>query len=430
MSVTFYIKSKTKKKSPIGASINIKGVNRFVVTIPEEKIAPSEWNEGRVILGRGKQENHRIQRVIDLFKDKIECFQREYLERNSINPSKDEITSYLKSNTALSHYFKPKSFVPIIPIFDDIVKRRTNGEILNAGKLWNSRTLYAYGTTIKSLKEFEKFKKVEINNINVITQKLVLDFENFLTIKEKLKLNTVGSRMKNFKALLGELHVHGIISINPFKLYKIPIISEESDSIAMDDKELRDMTNLDLRDNPHLDHIRNQFVLLCHLGIRISDFKMFNILKKEDDVISFKNIKTGETIHIPIFKEAWHILEKYEGHTLKQTNEQDMNEYIKEVGKLVLGLNREFVQEYTKAGVKVRNIKKRYEMLTLHVGRRTAITRLANMGIPAHQIMIISGHKTTKNYEKYIKSNKIDDLRNVIRIVNQRYDEKNEYQNV
>ena len=50
--------------------------------------------------------------------------------------------------------------------------------------------------------------------------------------------------------------------------------------------------------------------------------------------------------------------------------------------------------------------------------------RIANMGIPAHQIMIISGHKTMKSYEKYIKSNKIDDLRNVIRIVNQRYGEE------
>lgn len=426
MAVTFYIKSKTKKKSPIAASINFKGVKRFVITIPDEKIAPSEWYEGGVILGRGKQENHRIHKVLEQFKEKVECFQKEYLERNSINPSKEEITNYIKSNSRLSEYFKPKSFVPILQIFDDIIAKRTTGEILNAGKLWNQRTLFAYGTTIKSLKEFEKYKRIEINNINVITQKLILDFENFLTIKEELKLNTVGSRMKNFKALLGELHVHGIISVNPFKLYRIPIISEESDSIALDDYELRDMTNLDLSDNPQLDHIRNQFILLCHLGIRISDFKMFNILKKDDDVISFKNIKTGETILIPIFKEAWLILEKYEGHTLKQTNEQDMNEYIKEVGKLVPRLNREFVQEYTKAGVKVRNIKKRYEMLTLHVGRRTAITRLANMGIPSHQIMSISGHKTTKSYEKYIKSNKIDDLRNVIKIVNQRYDEKNE----
>lgn len=49
-----------------------------------------------------------------------------------------------------------------------------------------------------------------------------------------------------------------------------------------------------------------------------------------------------------------------------------------------------------------------------------------SMGIPAHQIMIISGHKTMKSYEKYIKSNKIDDLRNVIKFVNQRYDEKND----
>jgi len=426
MSVTYYIKSKTKKKSPIGASINFKGVKRFVVTVPEEKISPSDWNEGRVILGRGKQENHRIQKALDRFKEKIECFQKEYFERNSINPTKEEFFQYLKSNKELKDFFKPKSFITILPLFIDILEKRKNGEILNAGKMWNERTLYAYGTVIKSLEKFEKFKGIEITNLNVITQKLILDFENYLTIQEGLMLNTVGSRMKNFKALLGELHLHGIISINPFKLYKIPIVSEESDSIALDENELRDMTNLDLSHDANLDHIRNQFVLLCHLGVRISDFKTFNILKKEDDIISFKNKKTGQTIHIPIFKEAWMILEKYESHTLKQTSEIDMNKYIKEVGKLVPGLNREFVEEYTKAGVRVRNYKKRYEMLTLHVGRRTAITRLANMGIPAHQIMIISGHKTYKNYEKYIKSNKIEDLRNVINIVNQRYESQHE----
>ena len=40
--------------------------------------------------------------------------------------------------------------------------------------------------------------------------------------------------------------------------------------------------------------------------------------------------------------------------------------------------------------------------------------------------MIISGHKTMQSYEKYIKSNKVDDLRPVIKTVNQRYDEKND----
>lgn len=70
--------------------------------------------------------------------------------------------------------------------------------------------------------------------------------------------------MKNFKALIGELHVRGIITINPFNLYKIPIISEDSDSIALDENELRDLTNVDLSEYPHLDHNRHQFVLLCY----------------------------------------------------------------------------------------------------------------------------------------------------------------------
>ncbi len=44
----------------------------------------------------------------------------------------------------------------------------------------------------------------------------------------------------------------------------------------------------------------------------------------------------------------------------------------------------------------------------------------------AGQIMIISGHKTMKNYEKHIKFNENNDLQDVIMLVNQKNDEKND----
>lgn len=420
MAVTFFIKSKTKERSSVGVSINFDGMDRIVLTIPDLKISPCDWENGRMITGRGKQTNYQIQRDLDSFKDKVELFFKEFNHVNGSKPDKNNFLKYLKSNKKLADYLTPTSIKLILPIIHEIIEKRKSGELLNGGKYWNVKTLQAQTTTYRSLLEYQRKRKIKITDNNVVNLDLILDFENFLTIEERLKLNTVGSRMKNFKALLGVIQSYGIIPINPFKTYKIPIVKEETDSIALDDNELRDLTHLDLSDNPKWDHIRNQYVLLCQIGTRISDFKMFNELNKEDDIITFRNKKTGAEISIPIFNEARIILNKYEGQKLIQSDESEINREIKKIGKLIPGLNREFIEEYTLAGKKVVNFKKRYEVLTIHCSRRTCITRLAAMGFPPHEIMIISGHKSIKTYEIYIKVNKRNVLKAMIEKVNQR----------
>lgn len=423
MSVSFFIKTKEKEKSSIGVSINYSGMKRIVLTIPNLQISPNEWENGKMKVSRGKQQNIYIQNDLNDMQMRIDQFFREFKRIHLANPQKDDFIKYLKSEKKIDEYFSPTKVFKILPIFKDLLKKRINGEILNNGKFWNIKTLQAYSTTLKSLYDFERIRKVQISNTNVVTQKLIVDFENFLTVHEGLKLNTVGSRMKNFKVLLGIIVSEGIIQINPFKMYKIPIVSEESTTIALDDNELKDMTNLDLGFNPKLDDVRNQFVLMCHLGVRISDFRIFNTLKKDSDIITFKNKKTGAEINLPIFQEARAILNKYENGKLKVISESDMNLLIKEVGKLVPGLNRQFIQEYTQGGKKVTNIRKRYEMLTLHCARRTGISRLASMGLNHHDIMIISGHKTLKSYFNYIKITKRDNLKAMIEIVNRKNEE-------
>ena len=72
MAVTFFIKSKTKERSSVGVSINFDGMDRIVLTIPDLKISPCDWENGRMITGRGKQLNYQIQRDLDSFKDKVE----------------------------------------------------------------------------------------------------------------------------------------------------------------------------------------------------------------------------------------------------------------------------------------------------------------------------------------------------------------------
>jgi integrase len=61
-------------------------------------------------------------------------------------------------------------------------------------------------------------------------------------------------------------------------------------------------------------------------------------------------------------------------------------------------------KKYTKQGVAVREMKKKYEMVMIHTARRTLATILANRGLPYHQIMKITGHKKLTTLQRYIKS--------------------------
>jgi integrase len=177
---------------------------------------------------------------------------------------------------------------------------------------------------------------------------------------------------------------------------------------------MKELFELDLNENPRLEVVLDQFLVLCWTGLRISDFKSFNDIPKDDDVITITNKKTGELAHIPIFNQTRLILNKYNGRFPKTISEQKMREYLKEIGLMIPSLKRSIEVTFTKGGVTQKEIKKRYELLSLHVARRTCATHLASINIPYHEIMLITGHKSLKNFEIYIKVNKKNVLKSMI----------------
>ena len=61
-------------------------------------------------------------------------------------------------------------------------------------------------------------------------------------------------------------------------------------------------------------------------------------------------------------------------------------------------------KKYTKGGIEVREIKKKYELVVIHTARRTLATILVDRGLPYHLVMKITGHKKITTLQKYIKS--------------------------
>jgi len=416
MAVTFFIKSKAKERSSVGVSINFDGMDRIVLTLPNLQVNTKEWENGGMKLTRGKQENSYIQNDLNEFQNKVDRFYREFRRVNESNPTKVDIVTYLKSDVKLEDYFKPKNITLMIPMIWKTIKERETGAELNNGKKYQRGSIDNYESMIRAFERFQKHRRKSVTNVEIVTREFILGFENYLTNVENLKLNTVGDRLKNLKTFISLYSKRGFLPHNPFIKYSIKIPKEPSTSIALDKDEMKDMYELDLSDNPQWDLIRDQFLVLCWTGLRISDFSQFNSFDRGDDeVITLHNEKTDTEIHIPIFPMAKRILDKYDGRFPKMLNEQTLNEEIKEIGKLVPGLNRSIQIKYTKGGVVIKETLKRYQLLVLHCARRTLATMLVTeLGTDLSTVCLITGHKSIKTLEIYLKHNNKNALTGVI----------------
>jgi integrase len=113
-------------------------------------------------------------------------------------------------------------------------------------------------------------------------------------------------------------------------------------------------------------------------------------------------------VSIPLHKNVLGIMAKYEGKTANSLppalSNQKMNDYLKEIGKLVDSLKEATTERrITKGGVKLITQAKKCERLTTHTARRSFATNLYLDKMPAYTIMQITGHKSERSFFAYIK---------------------------
>src|SRR5206468_6879682 len=80
----------------------------------------------------------------------------------------------------------------------------------------------------------------------------------------------------------------------------------------------------------------------------------------------------------------------------------EFNLHIKIIGKFT-GINRTTKFSYKKGNKDVALVKPKYEWITTHTARRSFCTNEFLAGTPVELIMKISGHKSVKDFYKYIR---------------------------
>lgn len=180
------------------------------------------------------------------------------------------------------------------------------------------------------------------------------------------------------------------------------ILEEEVDAVYLSMDEIYSIYNLDLSTYPHIINYRNDFVSGCLTGLRFSDFSE---LMKEDvrkDMLYKKQNKSEHWVVIPLRDEALQILNTRFDKNVSVLTNGDFNKHIKTIARIA-GLTDLIKFSHKKHGKDVIETKPKYEWITSHTCRRSFCTNEVLAGTPVELFMKISGHKSVKDFYKYIR---------------------------
>jgi hypothetical protein len=258
----------------------------------------------------------------------------------------------------------------------------------------------------KPAKEFPK-QPYKPLNFNDITIDFYNDFVQFF-FDRGCGANYVGKHIKTLKTIMRQSRDEGLHNNSEIERKAFKALSEPSESIYLTESELNNLLKLDLSGFKHLDIARDVFLCGCYTAQRYSDYSRISkeMIKtySGNRVIELIQQKTGEKCIIPIRLELEAILKKYD-YTLPKTYEQKINKYIKEVGEKAK-ITEIIHYEHNKGGLTVKTKVEKKELIKTHTARRSGCTLMYLAGIPVIDIMKISGHKTEKEFLKYIKVGK------------------------
>jgi integrase len=276
----------------------------------------------------------------------------------------------------------------------------------NKKKRITIETYKSYRQTLIKLEMYSKVNKTPIT-FNSFDKKFVNLFSTFLEEYYDHQQNSLSKHFKNLKTYLIEAVNRGLISNSNFIIKDFCYPTEETTAIYLTEKELQKMFDADLSQNRTMELARDIFLIGCYIGQRVSDYNGLT----ENDIITLKGVKyfkirqskTKTDVLCPITKEISEIMRlRHNNLPPNKLNEPDINENIKELGKS-LGFTKKIKCEFTKGGKKVIEMIPKHDLIMTHTARRSFCTNMYLKKMPVFDIMLFSGHKTEKEFYKYIR---------------------------
>ncbi len=290
-------------------------------------------------------------------------------------------------------------FKTLLQSVDHFVQTAPLRKDKKTGRLLTENNTKQYRTTARHLHEYAEYVGKPDFEFSEIDHKFYDGFVAYLQGKEFTQ-NSVGKYIRALKVMLGDAVMKGVNDNISFKSFYV--FNEDVDSIYLNEVELQQIKEVSLSTIPHLDRVRDWFLLLCWTGCRYSDLHKVVTNDIKDGCISFHQQKTSDKVMIPLHPVVLEILDKYDNNMPKPIANQKFNEAIKDVC-CHAGINGVETMTRTVGGQLKTEKFEKWKHVSSHTGRRSFCTNMYKRGLPTLMIMSISGHRTEKSFLKYIK---------------------------
>ena len=298
-----------------------------------------------------------------------------------------------------------KSIKTFFDFADDFIKRKEyQAKNLHSVKL-SLITVRSYKQTVNRIKEFNRVinYNVDFENINL---KFYYQFVAYLEENE-YSINTIGKHIKNLITILNKATEEGLNKNLKYKHSEFKVVSEETNSIYLTEKEIENLYNIDLSKNKRVELARDIFLIGYYTGQRVSDY---NGIRKDQiktfngkEVFEFIQKKTGNKIYVPVHPKIKEIMNlRYDGGLPPTLNNPDINENIKKAGELA-EIDELITIKKIKGGKEIIEKEYKFNLIVSHTARRSFCSNAYLSKMPVIDIMAISGHKTEREFYKYIK---------------------------
>lgn len=365
-------------------------------------VLPSNWNQ-------------REQKV---------SIQTDPIESEKINTHLSIIASAIQDqyNTFIQH-----GFIPSTKELKNVLDVCLHAKLSNTSEFW---TLFNAFITDKktqnvSVSDYDLALRKHLRNLELYSNKPITleflkarqngffqSFEFYLTFEalnrkgEKgLAINTIGKQVKGMKVFLHWCFDNNYLQ--QFSLKPFVTRTEDIQSVYLTETDLTKLKNVQLNEVQSI--VRDLFIIGCETGLRFSDFSQIQASQIQEDLLHVypkKTSKLGKNnlILIPISSAFRELITKYKGkipnyslHYLSQFN-SELRNICKQAGIADTIYTRQVIAE------KVTILEQqKWELISSHTCRRTFCTLKFLEGMPAMAIMKFSGHKTERNFMRYLR---------------------------
>lgn len=352
---------------------------------------PRYFRKGKFAAGEPNAEEKNA--VLDMLKQHTEGIYIKGIKSGKL-PSKEVFKA--KILEALREVDAEKNILEYLDSYIDYMTTRQQ-----SGRIKGESVIHSIERLKRTLEAMYKKKPFTFDQIDK-------EFETrFLKQLNGFSVNTISTYTKRLKMFLNWATINNVNRNQIYKSFEMP--EENREIIALSETEVQTIADLKIPTHKNVPYggtklIRDWFVISTQTGLRYSDLHkiaqpdLLTVAGGYD--LKVKTTKTGAEVVIPVSPLLYRIFKEHKFDVpLPPSN-----------------------QKYNRGLDKIADTAKLNKKISSHTGRKTFCTTQYKKGVPVQFIMRISGHKTEKEFYRYIgvsgseNAQRIRELNNDFRI--------------